>query len=389
MTISKAPQAFPRAEYMRRLAVVKSAMARRDIDALIINDPANLTYLTGHTGGPTVIPQGLVVSVHKEEPTFIVRKMDLPAALHQTFLQHSNVIAYPESLIGNPEADGYDVVIDLLNELGLANRGLGLEQSTLPALAVEKFRRRLPKARFVDCTSLVAWVRIVKSDLEIAIMREAAAITDAAVARAAEVIRAGVREADAAAELVGTLIRGVDGRSGSGIQHFYLCASPRAGTPHILWTDDVFRDGSQINLELGGKRHGYCVAMMRTFSIGKPSDRLRLIHEAEVAGMEVALSQVRPGSTCSDVANAFYRTLEKQGFRKESRCGYSIGINWLEGTASLRDGDMTELKPNMTFHLMLGNWIDEEFGYVIGETFRVTDSGGEVLTRTPRKLFEV
>lgn len=36
---------------------------------------------------------------------------------------------------------------------------------------------------------------------------------------------------------------------------------------------------------------------------------------------------------------------------------------------------MTELKPNMTFHLMLGNWIDEDFGYVISETFRVMESG--------------
>ena len=77
------------------------------------------------------------------------------------------------------------------------------------------------------------------------------------------------------------------------------------------------------------------------------------------------------------------------GFKKESRCGYAIGIDWLEPTASLKDGDMTELKPNMTFHLMLGNWIDEDFGYVISETIRVSDSGVEVLTSAPRKLFEL
>jgi len=220
-------------------------------------------------------------------------------------------------------------------------------------------------------------------------MREAAAITDAAITRATEVIRPGVREADAAAEIVGTLVRGVGGKAGSGIQNFYLCASPRISTPHIVWTDDILRNGSQVNLELGGKRHGYIAAIMRTFSIGKPSDRLRRIHEAEVAWLEAALDKVRPGATCSDVANAFYRTMQKHGFTKESRCGYSLGINWLEATASLRDGDMTELKPNMTFHLMLGNWVDDDFGYVIGESFRVTTTGAEVLTSTPRKLFEI
>lgn len=50
---------------------------------------------------------------------------------------------------------------------------------------------------------------------------------------------------------------------------------------------------------------------------------------------------------------------------------------------------MTELKPNMTFHLILGNWIDEDFGYVLSETFRVTESNVEVLTSAPRKLFEL
>jgi hypothetical protein len=38
---------------------------------------------------------------------------------------------------------------------------------------------------------------------------------------------------------------------------------------------------------------------------------------------------------------------------------------------------------------MLGNWLEEDFGYVISETFRITDGAVEVLTRAPRKLFEL
>lgn len=36
--------------------------------------------------------------------------------------------------------------------------------------------------------------------------------------------------------------------------------------------------------------------------------------------------------TCGDIATAFYRTIEKMGFKKDSRCGYaiaSIGLNRL------------------------------------------------------------
>ncbi|MGE0752394.1 MAG: M24 family metallopeptidase [Variibacter sp.] len=389
MTISKGPQAFPRAEYLRRLAVVKSEMARRQLDALVVNNASNITYLTGYTALSGYVPQALVVSAQKEEPTFILRRQDAPAAVHQTFLERANVIGYAEDLIGNPDKDGYDTVIEFLHDLDHSNKGVGLELGNLSAQAGEKFKTRLPKATIVDCTKAVAWIRGVKSDLEIAVMREAAAISDAAMKRAAEVIRPGVREADAVAEIVGTLVRGANGKAGTIFRSLYLCSSPRTGTCHIMYSQDVFRDGSQINLELGGIRHGYAAGLMRTFSIGAPSDRLRRLHEAEVEGMEAALGTVRPGATCSDVANAFYRTIEKRGFKKDSRCGYAIGIDWLEPTASLKDGDTTELKPNMTFHLMLGNWIDEDFGYVISETFRVTPSGADVLTNTPRKIFEL
>ncbi|ESX14977.1 hydrolase [Mesorhizobium sp. LSJC264A00] len=374
---------------MGRLAAVKKEMSRRDLDALVVTSASDITYLTGYTALSGYVPQGLVVQIAEEEPTFILRRMDAPAAIHETFLDRTKIIGYPEALVGNPDADGYDTIIDFLLESGLGNRGVGVEISNLFVQTAEKFKSRLPKARLVDCTKAVAWIRLVKSDREIEIMREAAAISDAAILRAAEVIRPGVREADAIAEILGTLARGANGKPGTMIQQIGLCSSPRTGTCHIPWSEDVFRDGSQINLELGGVRYGYCAGIMRTFSIGAPSDRLRRIHDAEVAGLEAALGTIRPGSTCSDVANTFYRTIEKAGFRKESRCGYAHGIGWLEPTASLKDGDMTELKANMTFHLMLGNWIDEDFGYVISETFRVTDTGAEVLTSAPRQIFQI
>ncbi|WP_461622989.1 M24 family metallopeptidase [Bradyrhizobium sp. 25ACV] len=221
-------------------------------------------------------------------------------------------------------------------------------------------------------------------------MREAAAIADAAIARAREIIRPGVREADAVAEITAAQIRGPKGGPpGTNLKPFLMCSSPRTSTPHILWSEDVFRQGSQINIELSGHRHNYVAPIMRTFSIGVPSDRLRRLHEAEVSGMDAALNAARPGRTCSDVANAFYRTLEKHGFKKESRCGYAIGIDWMEPTASLADGDMTELKQNMTFYLMLGNWIDEDFGYVFSESIRVTGAGAAVLTRSPREIIQI
>lgn len=390
MTVSKGPQTFPRGEYLRRLAAVKSEMARLGIEALFVSNPGNLTYLTGFMGR-SAAPQCLVVSIHEEEPTFIVRPLDAAAAAYQSFLDRGSMVAYPEKLAGNPNMDAYDAVIDFLHEAGLAKSGVGLEMYHLPAQAAEKFKRRLPQARIVDANKTVTWVRTIKSDLEISVMKEVAAISDAALSRATEVIRSGVREADVVAELVATLARGTNGKPGTSFNPnspVWLNAGPRSATAHIYWTEETIQSGSHVNLELSGARHGYAAPLSRTFSIGSPSDHLRRVHEAQLAGLEAALEVVRPGAVCSDVAGAAYRAIEKLGFKKVSRCGYSVGIDWMEQTASFNDADKTELKPNMTFHLMLGNWM-EDFGYVISETICVTKSGVEVLTSTPRKLFEV
>ena len=59
------------------------------------------------------------------------------------------------------------------------------------------------------------WIRGVKSDLEISFIREAAAIADAGIMRAAEVIRPDIREAEAIAGIVGILARGANGKSGN------------------------------------------------------------------------------------------------------------------------------------------------------------------------------
>ncbi|WMY11050.1 M24 family metallopeptidase [Paraburkholderia phenoliruptrix] len=389
MTISKGPQAFPRSEYLRRLAAVKSEMARRGVETLVVSFDRNMNYLAGYTARTAYVPQGLVVSMRQDEPTIILRLMDTYAAHYQTFLVREHVIGYPEALIGNAERDGYDAIIDFLQETGAASAGLGLELANLPPSAVDKFKARLPNINIADFSNVVTWIRTEKSDLEIAYMKEAAAITDAGIRRAAEVIRPGVWEADAAAEIVAALMRGTNGKHGTSVANFWMNTSPRIGASHFTWSEDVFREGSQINLEIAGVRHNYTVPISRTFSIGKPSERLRRVHEAQVNALDAALSVVSPGRTCHEVAEVIYGTLAKHGVEKESRCGYAIGIDWLESTASIRTGDMTQLKPNMTFHLHLGNWLDEDFGVMVSESIRVTESGVEVLTGTPRQLFEL
>ncbi|WP_340163195.1 M24 family metallopeptidase [Mesorhizobium sp. NZP2298] len=175
--------------------------------------------------------------------------------------------------MATPDIDGYDAVIDFLHEAGLANGVVGLELNQISAETAEKFKKLLPEATIVNSKKAVNGVRLIKSDFEISVMKEAAAIADAAMMRATELIRPGARETDVVAEIVATQVRGAKGHPGTGfppIGPLFFCSSPRTGAAHIPWSEDTIRDGSQINLEVTGVRHGYVVPLMRTFSVGAP-----------------------------------------------------------------------------------------------------------------------
>ncbi|MGX5832337.1 M24 family metallopeptidase [Mesorhizobium sp. 43Arga] len=386
MPVVKGPQVFPRWEYLRRLTAAKARMAERDIAALVITDNAHVTYLTGSVAH-SYDTRGVVVLASRDEPIFILRWMDVAAAVQETFMERDSIVGYSEELMGDPDKNGYDAVIDFLLDQGLGQSGIGLELCNLTVDSVEKFKSRLPQSRIEDFSNVVTRIRTLKSDLEIAVMREAAAISDAGVLRAAEVMRPGMREADAIAEIVGTLARGANGKPGTWIATPFLCATSRIGNPHTTWSEDTLREGSQVNLEIAGVRHDYHVPICRTYSLGAPSDRLLRIHEAQLAGLEAGLNVIHAGAVSGEVAKIIHSTTEKHGFKKQSRAGYSIGINWMEKTTSLKLGDTTVLEPNMTFHLHLGSWVQEDFGYVLSESIRVTESGVEVLTKAPRQLF--
>ena len=113
---------------------------------------------------------------------------------------------------------------------------------------------------------------------------------------------------------------------------------------------------------------------------------MKKTNEALQAGIEL----VKPGNTANDVAQAFWKVLDKYGIEKTSRTGYSIGIgyppDWGEQTLNISKGDMTILKPNITFHMIavmqFGNW-----GVEASESIRVTEKSCEVFCNFSKELY--
>jgi ectoine hydrolase len=387
------PMSFSTAEYRTRIQKTKERMASEGIDVLLITDPANMNYLSGYDGWSFYVHQMLVIIIDEDQPIWIGRGQDANGAKVTTWLYHENIIPYTDDYVQSNTKHPMDFVADILKQIGQDNRSIGVEMENyyFTAKCFMQLQKGLPNATFKDATLLVNWVRIVKSDAEVEYIRRAAKIVEKAMQKGIETIDVGVRECDVAAEIFHAQISGTEEYGGDYTSIVPLLPSgEKTSTPHLTWSDDRYKQGDTVILELAGCYKRYHAPLARTLNIGKPSDRVKSLSDVVVEGLNAALDIVKPGITCEEVEAAWKKSIEKSGFVKDSRIGYSMGLNyppdWGEHTASLRSGDKTILQPNMTFHMIPGIWYDD-FGVEISESFRVTENGCEVFASFPRQLF--
>ncbi|MHA6804451.1 M24 family metallopeptidase [Salinifilum ghardaiensis] len=398
MTRTSAGESLPGAEadeHEIRLRAVRAAMAERSLSALVVTEPANLYYLTGYDAWSFYTPQCLVVPA-EGELQFFTRAMDAGGASAISSLPEEQVHGYPEGLVHRDDAHPFDWVTARARESGAlvdsAESLIAVESDSphLPARAYHALQEGLPRCRFTDSRELVNWVRLVKSEHEIAQLRVAGSIAERAMRVALEGVVAGRRQCDVVAEVMAAQASGTAEHGGD-----YPAIVPLlptgdgAGTPHLTWSDRTFVEGEATTVELAGVFRRYHAPVARTVVLGEPPRRLAATAGAVRESVRAALDSLVPGVTGSDVHDACNAVISRHGLSKDSRIGYSIGIgyppDWGERTVSLRPDEKTVVVPGMAFHIIIGMWMDG-WGYELSEPVVVTDSGAERLTDLPQDL---
>lgn len=387
------PAPFPKAEYDDRLARTRRKMDEAGLDLLVVSAPDNMNYLSGYDAWSFYVPQCLLVTAGDQEPVWIGRGMDSVSARLTTYLADASILSYADDYVENPAKHPMEEVARIVKDRGWDRGQIGYEGDAyfFSAKWLQVLLRSLPQATLVDAYLLVNWVRTVKSPLEIEVMRQAARIVEHTMWIAVDAVEVGRRQCDAAARISFAQIEGTPAFGGEAPANPpSILSGVNSATPHASWSEEPFLPGTATCLELSGCKHRYHSAMSRTVYLGDPPKKMLEVAQATGEGLEAALETVKPGVLCEEVDTAWKKTISRYGLEKPSRIGYSIGVNyppnWADHTASLRSGDETVLEPNMTFHLMLGMWMDG-WGFEMSETFRVTETGSESLTRFPRELF--
>ncbi|PZX19737.1 ectoine hydrolase [Palleronia aestuarii] len=390
MTEKRLP--FSRAEFDRRLGLVRSAMANEGLDALFVTNPSNMAWLTGYDGWSFYVHQGVLLG-HEGDPVWWGRRMDGFGAKRTVWMDDDHVSDYSDDYIQSDERHPMQTLATLMAERGFEAGRIGVEMENyyFTARAMEVLRTEMPKAAFHDATNLCNWQRTVKSTDELDFMRKAGAISTKMIEGIMERVEPGLPKNDLVAEIYRDALRGVDDAWGDYPAIVPLLPSgPDAAAAHLTWDGRPFAAGEATFFEISGCHRRYHAPLCRTVFLGTPPQDMLNAEAALVEGIEAGLDAARAGNRACDIANAMMAVLRKAGIERSGRMGYAVGLSyppdWGEHTVSIRESDRTELKPGMTFHFMPALWM-EDWGLEITETILIREGGhAECLCNYPRKL---
>ncbi len=287
------------------------------------------------------------------------------------------------------------------------------EHTTVAALAAMTAAMDGRRKRFFTplAEPLVAALRLVKDEDELALMSKAALLGCELFDEVLAHIDAGVSEAAVAARLEsGARTKGAEGMSFETI----VASGPRSALPHGHASAARLPRNGFVTLDFGVILNGYCSDMTRTVHLGPVRRRERFAYDAVLEAQQAGVEAVRPGASCSEVDEAARGVLRKAGLAKyfTHSTGHGVGLEIHEAPrvakrrglatkqgAARKDRIGTKqgiakeqeivLVPGMVVTIEPGIYIAGKFGIRIEDMVVVTDRAPRVLTPAPKSLIEL
>jgi Xaa-Pro aminopeptidase len=343
-------------EYLSRQKHVLDAMEKASIDLLFLLPGSNFFYLTG-----LKFPRErhrLLTALFSRKGRLVL----MGISFEESKLRSAPVEA--EVLVWSDEDNQHELVAHWIrNECGDTPRiGVELTTNYYHYLALQK---ALPGAKIVDPTVATDEVRAIKSNFEIACLREAAQRTRARMAKVPSQLTEGMTEIDLV-RLFGP----------SAMIQFGLTTS----MPNEVAGLRKLSPGDAIVIDAGDRVEGYRSDLTRTFFFGEPSARMReiynIVNEAELAAIDAA----HPGAPSEVVDLAARRIIEKAGYGEyfTHRGGHGIGLDFHELPICVA-GNKAPLRPGMVLTAEPGIYLPGEFGIRLEDDLLITETGCELL----------
>lgn len=341
-------------------------LASYEVDGFLTFSPENRRYMTGFSGS-----SGYVV-VTAQETLLLTDSRYAEQSAHEA----------KESTVHLHAAKWMTSLADYIADKKI--RRLGFEPESVSFATYQQLAKAIPHVVLVPVENVIENVRMVKEDSEIATMKIAAEIADAAFTHVTQWLQKGVTERDVALELLVFMQK----QGATGISFDTIVASgERSSMPHGVASDRVIQTGDLITLDFGARYNGYASDMTRTVGIGEVSSRQREIYDVVYKAQTTALSAIHAGMTGQEADTVARDVIVHAGYGENfgHSLGHGLGLAVHEAPR-LAQQSQDVLQEGMVVTVEPGVYVSGFCGVRIEDDIVVTKNGSYCLTQSTKDL---
>ncbi|HWI53882.1 MAG TPA: Xaa-Pro peptidase family protein [Symbiobacteriaceae bacterium] len=369
----------------KRIARLVERARGQGLEAVVIMPGPNLYYLTGLEMHLSERPALLFFPANAEPfafcPAFEAERVTAGTGITKV---------YPW---GEEEGPG-PVLRRALTEQGIGGGVVGVEYRYMRVLERELLAKAIADRpsvmgggggalRYEDAGLILADLRMVKDEEELALMQRAAQIVDAGEKAAHEFIKPGVTEAQVAAYMEQELAK----LGAEPPFEIMVASGPRSAIPHSGTSDRVLQEGELCWVDFVWMNHGYAGDITRTFPVGKVSGQLAEIYQICLDAQAKARAEARPGMTGAQVDAIARDYIAAKGYGQyfTHRTGHGLGLEVHE-EPYIVGSNHRPLEVGNTFTIEPGIYIPGLGGVRIEDDMVLEPAGARTLTQYPRDL---
>jgi len=379
-------------ERQERIKKIQNELKKRNLDAYLVHstesDFANVLYLSNHWSVFETV--GVIVPREGESMLLIGPEAEPFAESRSTVKKIRKLLEYRESA----EPDYPDIPLVSFEEVfdevsrgrGIKRLGLG-DYTILPMPVYDGIKRALGKdGKLIRAEDIIADLRTIKSENEIALIKNAHDITEKTLDEILGKIKPGLTEK----QIVGMVLEALY-RNGAECEAFsqYIFSGINTRNAISRTTFKKLEANEMIQINIGARLGGYSSSIGRPVFIGKMPKKMKELVQFGLDAHRKTYEWIREGVLSSDVAKKFIQYYKDNGCGKYYLYGPCHGTGiievekpWMETTSDYR------LKENMTF--MADTFITtSEYGFRWEDGFRVTKRGVEEFSDSWQEIIEL
>jgi len=355
---------------IKRLQKLRTAIAEKGLDALLISQPENLRYLSGFAGSSGWL---------------LISGQNAILATDFRYVEQAKGES-PGFEITQTKQQLRDWLPGLVSDFGWYK--LGLEANFISYDSYHKLSEAIKTKQvnleLVPTTGIVEQLRSIKEPGELGFITKAIELTDAAFEQARAIIRPGITEKEAAWEIEKILRQ----EGSEGIPFEIIVASgSNSALPHARPTEKTICSGEPVLIDMGARINGYCSDFSRTLFLGKADKTFREIYSIVLKAQATAIERIESGMDASQADRFARSVVEQAGYGDAFGHGLGHGVGLaVHESPSLGPSSTDSLTDGMVFTIEPGIYLAGQGGVRIEDMVVLKNGKAKVLTKGKRDL---